>query len=89
MVLHLAQAQAEGRRGVFAASLDKLEGGFVLGGGLDETGGAHAVGFSDAAHGADHGRVDADVFEFDSGNEDAPGGRGWLALVLEYFSWVV
>ena len=44
MVLHLAQAQAEGRGGVFAASLDKLEGGFVLGGGFDETGGAHAVG---------------------------------------------
>ena len=78
MVLHLAQAQAEGRRGVLAASLDKLEGGFVLGGGFDETGGAHAVGLGDA-----------DVFEFDSGNEDAPGGRGWLAVVLEYFSWVV
>ena len=73
MVLHLAQAQAEGRGGVFGARFDELEGGFVLGGGFDEAGGAHAMGFGDAAHGADHGGIDADVFEFDSGDEDAPG----------------
>ena len=82
MVLHLAQAQAEGRSGVFAARFGELEGGF------DEAGGAHAMGFGDAAHGADHGGIDADVFQFDSGDED-PGWGGWLALVLEYFSWVV
>ena len=76
MVLHLAQAQAEERGGVFAARLDELEGGFVLGGGFDEAGGAHAVGFGHAAHGADHGGVDADVSEFDGGDEDAPGREG-------------
>lgn len=54
------------------ARLDELEGCFVLGAGFDEAGGPDALGFSDTAHCADHGGVDTDVLDFDSGNEEAP-----------------
>ena len=72
MILHLAQPEAEWCVRVLATRLDELEGGFIFGGSFDEAGGAHTLGFGDAAHGSDHGGVDGDVFEFDGRDAYAP-----------------
>ena len=54
----------------------------MLGGGFGKAGGAEAFGFCDAGHGLDHGVVDADVFEFNGGDEDTP-----VLLMLAFNAW--